>query len=604
MFSNFLYFLIALVIYTTAGLFEDTTSFSGGVIVSSLFLNIVFVLVCQAAFKQLKKKIGHNSFDVVDNLVNKYISRLSILALIVFALNIYGFRLHLYLKGIGVFDFFPTLGALLFLSLFLFYLVVIWDASYKIQKSAFSGQISKQQYIVSNISFSLPALFPWFCLSIIADMMALIPYPPLQAVLATPAGEMTYIALFIVAIAIFGPVLIKRLWHCRPLEEGQEKKRLETICQNAGLGYSDILKWELFGGHMITAGVMGLVPRFRYILVTPALLNALNDAEIEAVMLHEIGHVQKHHMLFYLLFFAGFIACNFVFFEPIGLLLYILPVYGLFQFIGIDQGTAHSILSSLTLIVLFILYFRLIFGLYMRNFERQADLHIYHFKNNAQAMISTFYKIASYSRQSMEKPNWHHYSIGQRVRFLEHCQVRPKMIDKHHTKVKKLVSVYAIAVLFLFSCGYTLNYGWAKVPFYQFIEKNFLIQQLNLHPENSDIYVHVGDYFYSRENYQKAIDSYENVLRVDPENIHALNNLSWLFSTCPVMTFRDNQQALVLARKALTIKRESFILDTYAEALLVNKDIPNAIVAASEALALAKDKKNYYKSQIDRLEKM
>ncbi|MCF6248438.1 MAG: M48 family metalloprotease [Desulfobacula sp.] len=604
MFSNFLYFLIALVIYTTSGLFEDTTRFEGGVILSSLLLNIVFVLICQTTFKRLTKMIGRIPFDRVDNLVNKYISRLSILALMVFALNIYGLRLHLYLRGIVIFDLFPTLGALMFLSLFLFYLVVIWDASYKIQKSAFSGQISKKQYIVSNISFSLPALFPWFCLSIIADMMALVPYQPLQTFLKTPIGEMGYIALFIVAIAIFGPVLIKRLWHCKPLEEGEQKKRLEAICRNAGLRYSDILKWELFGGYMITAGVMGLVARFRYILVTPALLNSLSDEEIEAVILHEIGHVQKHHMLFYLFFFAGFIACNFVFFEPIGLLLYILPVYGLFQFVGIDQATAHSILSSLTLIILFVLYFRLVFGLYMRSFERQADLHIYEFKNNALAMISTFYKIASYSRQSMEKPNWHHYSIGQRVRFLENCQAKPDLIARHHTRVKKLVSIYAIVVVFLFSCGYAINYGWAKESFGNFITKKILFQQMDLHPENSDLYALVGDYYYSRQDYQKAIDSYENVLRVDPENVHALNNLSWLFSTCPDEMFRDNQQALLLARKALARKRESYILDTYAEALLVNKDIPNAIAAANEALKLAKDKKNYYKSQIKRLENM
>lgn len=602
MFSNFIYFLIALVIYTTAGLFEDTADFQGGVLFSSLMVNILFVFICRNIFKRLEKKAGHMSLGTLDQMVNRNISRLSIFALAVFALNIYGFRLHHYLNGIPVFDVIPTLGALLFLSLFLFYLVVIWEAAYRIQNAIFSGQVSKREYILSNISFSLPALLPWFCLSIFADVLGLLPWAGLKSFLDTSFGEMVYIAVFIVAIAIFGPVLIKRLWHCKPLEPGEAKSRLEAICRKAGLKYADILKWELFGGHMITAGVMGLVGRFRYILVTPALLSSLDDDQVEAVMLHEIGHVQKHHMLFYLFFFAGFIACSFMFFEPIGLLLYVLPVYGIFTVLGIDQGAAHAILSSFILIAFFILYFRLVFGLYMRNFERQADLHIYQFKSTASALIATFYKIAAYSRQSMDKPNWHHFSIGERVRFLEKCQAMPELIQTHHAKVKKLIIVYFVGVLLICSMGYAVNYGWAKEPFNDFITHRFLFQQLDLHPNNSDLYVYVGDYFYGREDFQKAIDSYGNVLRVDPENVHALNNLSMLFSTCPDPAFRDSEMALELAQKALSLNKEAFVWDTYAEALYANNDISSAVTAAKEAARLATDRKDFYENQIKRFE--
>ena len=602
MFTNFIYFLVALVIYTTAGLFEDTADFQGGVILSSLMVNIVFVLICRYTFGYLERKKERFNFEVLDQMVNRHISRLSVLALVVFALNIYGLRLHLYLRGVAVFDAVPTLGALLFLSLFLFYLVVIWDAAYRLQQIVFSGRVSKKEYVLSNISFSLPALLPWFCLSIIADILGLLPWEGPKLFMATPLGEMAYIAVFIVAIAVFGPVLIKRLWHCRPLENGEERERLEAVCKRTGLRYADILKWELFGGHMITAGVMGLVGRFRYILVTPALLSSLDNEQVEAVMLHEIGHVQRHHMQFYLLFFAGFIACSFVFFEPIGLLLYVLPVYGAFKVVGIDQGTAHAVLSSFVLIAFFILYFRFIFGFYMRNFERQADLHIYEYKEDASPMITTFYKIASYSSQSMEKPNWHHFSIGERVRFLEKCQAVPALIKSHHEKVRKIILGYVAGVVALCSMGYAVNYGWAKEPFSDYITKTFLFQQLDLHPENSALYVYVGDYFYGREDYQKAIDSYENVLRVDPENVHALNNLSMLFSTSPDLAFRNSKKALDLARRALALSKEAYVWDTYAEALFANKEVAGAVTAAKEAARLATDRKDFYESQIKRFE--
>ena len=603
MFSNFLYFLIALVIYTTAGLFEDTASFEGGMFINGLFLNLAFILICQVIFRRLEKKFEQMGYNEIDHKVNRTITRLSIAALIVFAVNIYGFRFHLYLKDFPLFTTIPTLGAVLFLGLFLFYLVVIWDASYRVQKVVFSGQVTKKEYILSNISFSLPALLPWFCLSLVADLMSLVQWAPLKGFLETATGEMVYIGMFIAAIAVFGPVLIKHMWHCRPLEDGHAKRQLQQICRNTGIKYADILKWELFGGHMITAGVMGLVGRFRYILVTPALLNSLNDEQIEAVMYHEIGHVQKHHMLFYLLFFAGFIACSFLFFEPLGLLLYIVPVYGFFNFIGIDQATAHSILSSVILITFFILYFRLVFGLYMRNFERQADLHIYNFRSDASPLITTFYKIAAYSRQALDKPNWHHFSIGERVRFLEHCQVFPQLIKRHHARVKKLVAAYAVITGLICTIGYTMNYGWAKEPFYNYVNEKFLFQQLDLHPENADLYAMVGDYYFSKEEFEKAINAYENVLSVDKQNVRALNNLSMLYSTSNDTSFRDGKKAVELAQKALDLSNESFVWDTYAEALSANQDFENAVTAAKKAFELATEKKNFYKKQIERFEK-
>ncbi|MCJ7833589.1 MAG: M48 family metalloprotease [Deltaproteobacteria bacterium] len=58
---------------------------------------------------------------------------------------------------------------------------------------------------------------------------------------------------------------------------------------------------------MLTAGVMGLVKRFRYLLITPALLDLLEPEELMGVVAHEIGHIRKRHLLFYLGFFAGYV---------------------------------------------------------------------------------------------------------------------------------------------------------------------------------------------------------------------------------------------------------------------------------------------------------
>ena len=603
MFSNFLYFLIALVIYTSSALFEKPERIDLSGLYLSVISGLLFALVCHFSFRRLSQKEAVLSFAGMDQRVNRTISRLSVLALMLFAANIYLYRLNHLLAEFSLFQWVPTLEALLFLGIFLVYLVLIWNAAYRIQRRYFPGHLTKKAFIFSNLAFSLPALLPWCFISLLADFIGILPFEWTKNFMATTTGEVLYIVIFLSAVAVFGPLLIQRLWGCRPLEPGYARDRIEACCRRAGLKYQNILKWELFGGTMITAGVMGIVGRFRYILVTPALLSSLDDEEIEGVIYHEIGHVRYHHMLFYLFFFAGFIACNFVFFEPLLLMLYVAqPLYDAFGAVGISKDTAHPMIICIGLIGFFVVYFRLIFGLFMRHFERQADLHIFDFKESPSALISTFYKIASLSRQSIDKPNWHHFSIGQRIRFLERCRACPELIGRHHLRVKKMMLGYALAVAAVFSLGYSISYGTLNEPFGEYIAERVLVQELALDPENSDLYVFVGDYYYNDNRYAKARDAYENVLRIDPGNVHALNNLAWLLATCPEEDLRQPERALDLAEQALALKRESFILDTYAEALFLNGRTKEAVEAARQALAAANEKKAYYRTQLDRFE--
>jgi tetratricopeptide (TPR) repeat protein len=102
--------------------------------------------------------------------------------------------------------------------------------------------------------------------------------------------------------------------------------------------------------------------------------------------------------------------------------------------------------------------------------------------------------------------------------------------------------------------------------------------------------------------YEKAIVAYENVLKIDPVNVHALNNLAWLLATCPDKAFRNAPRALELARRAVDIKREAYILDTYAEALFVNNYKKQALATAKQALEMSTEGKEDYKAQVIRFE--
>lgn len=588
-------------IYTTSELFDKPSGFDPGAIGFCLASTAAFALVCRIYFKRLSVLGRALPAQEIDRRVNTAISRLSLAALVLFAVNIYGFRVNHLLSDVAIFQWVPTLGALLFLGLFLFYLILIWNFAYQIQRRFFTDSLTKKNFILSNVAFCLPAMLPWFFLSLLADCLGLLPFDGLNRFLNSMAGEVTYILFFVIAISVFGPVLIQRLWGCRPLAPGVDRQRIEKTCQLAGLKYRDILAWNLFGGGMITAGVMGIVGRFRYILVTPALLACLDDDEIQGVILHEIGHVYHRHMLFYLFFFAGFIACNFVFFEPLMLMVYLInPLYDGAAFLGLSQNTAHAAITCLILVGLFVLYFRFVFGLFMRHFERQADLHIFRYTDSPSALISTFYKIASLSRQSIDKPNWHHFSIGRRIGFLEKCRMNPGLIQDHHRKVKKMIAGYVLAVGVIFFLGYSVSYGGLNTSFDRFVVGKILSRQLALNPDNSDLYVQVGDFYYDDRKYEKAMVAYENVLKIDPVNVHALNNLAWLLATCPDKAFRNAPRALDLARRAVDLQKEAYILDTYAEALYLNNYKRQALAAAKQALKISTKRKQYYEDRVTR----
>jgi len=215
-------------------------------------------------------------------------------------------------------------------------------------------------------------LLPWLLLSGVADLINALPLPAARAFLATTEGQTLYFCFFLVVVAVTGPVMLKTFWRCRPLDPGAPRERIEALCRRAGMAYRDILYWPLFGGKVLTAGVMGLIRRFRYILVTPSLLHLLAPEEIDAVIGHEIGHIKKKHLLFYLLFFAGYLVLSYVTFDvAVYALIFAEPAWRLVHRSGSNPGMVASIVFSAMIIGVFLVYFRYVVGFFMRNFERR-----------------------------------------------------------------------------------------------------------------------------------------------------------------------------------------------------------------------------------------
>jgi Zn-dependent protease with chaperone function len=431
-----------------------------------------------------------------------------------------------------------------------------------------------------------------------------LPFEAPKQFLNTTEGEIIYFVVFLAAAAIFGPLLIQKFWRCKPLESGNDRNRIVELCDRAGLEYADILDWPIFGGKMITAGVMGLIKKFRYILVTPSLLHLLEPEEIDAVIAHEIGHIKKKHLLFYLGFFVGYMLLSYVTIDFfLFIFIYAGPLNWLVNQSGFSQTTVMSGISSLVIICLFLVYFRFIFGFFMRNFERQADTYVYALFDSAQPLISTLKKIASTSGQSADRPNWHHFSIRQRIDYLTKCESDRSWITRQDNKVKKSIGVYLACLMLLGTLGYQLNLGTVGDRLSSHLLEKNILSQIETDPDNPDLYSLLGNIYYSAKNWADTQDAWEKSLMLNPDNALILNNLAWHYATCEDESFQDHYRALALAKLAIRLEKSPHIWDTLAESYYVNGMFHDAIDAGEQALERAGRKRSYYEDQLDKFEK-
>ena len=603
MYGNFIYFILVLLIYTTY--YPPENPYLGPSETLGIFLLGVGVLAIttRTAFDALSKKIDlrgglglHGEFDRLFN-------RQAMLAIIIFAINIYVLNLKFFLTTIPPFAGSPSLTALLFIGLFIGYLSIIWTGAYKPYETLFQTRLSKRSYVLSNISFSLPVILPWLMISAGVDIINILPFSVPKRLLATREGQVIFFSFFLGALVVIAPSLIKFFWQCRPLPQGPKRRRIEAICENAKLKYNNILKWPIFEGKLLTAGVMGLIKRFRYILVTESLLQILNDDEIDAVMAHEIGHIKKKHLVFYLIFFLGFIVLSYAAFDLIlYAILYSNLSFPILRDIRFEQAALTSILLTAAMAAILLIYFRYVFGYFMRNCERQADLYAFDLLGSSRWLVSSLEKIALYSGQSHDRPSWHHFSIRQRIDFLNKCEADRRMIVQHDRKLRSSIMLFIGALLCTGYASYAINFGEMGKTLNKHFLQNVLIRELKRNPTDARLYSMLGYIYHDNKAYVQAIKAYEKSIELAPHDPDTLNNLAWLYATCEQPQCREPIKALVYARYAAAMKPLPHILDTLAESYYVNGLHEKAIMTIKQALAMQLEDRAYYEYQLRKFE--
>ncbi len=608
MFANFIYFILALLIVATYQPSETATLTAIEIVMTTAVLFFLFSSAVRYQFRRICLMADRGELYRADHRFSTATSRLSIAALVVFAVIVHGLEAPSAVAGYRLFAVSPTLSALPFMGLFIGLLSLIWFHSWKAHRKLYDSRVSRKALVGANLRFSLPVLLPWLVISGVSDFLLALPLEWPRKVLSSAEGEAAYFLVFLLLVAVFAPVVIQWFWGCKPLEEGAFRRRIEALCTRAGVRYRDILYWPIFGGRMITAGVMGLIRRFRYILVTDALMKRLTPEEFDAVIAHEIGHVKKRHLLFYMLFVIGFMIIvsllQILFYDwiPLIVISYLPSLAALMEWLYL-KANPHLFISAVV-ILLFFLYFRFMFGFFIRHFERQADGFAFQFFNTAAPMVSTFQKIAKTSGQSPDKPNWHHFSILERIQFLQNCEQDRDLVARHSGMVNRWLVVFFLGLAGVVAFGYQLNFGPAKYAMSEFLYEKALIREMGDDFSRAHLYQYLGDRRYGEGDMMAAAAAYERSLASEPGNAQVMNNLAWLLATAEEQSLQDPKRALDLALESVRLSPSAHALDTLAESYFANNDVEAAVATAALAVERAGENRAYYEEQLERFRNM
>ncbi len=588
-FKNFFYFIAAIMIWSIApdegtGLYSPALCFYGLLLSILIFwhLNRYFFLKLRAALNSETMPLYEGKRRYL-----QYTDVHTIIAIALFTVESFAFDLKRFTIGLSPLGTVDTFINAAGLAIFIFHLAIVWYWAYRSVGDKISIGSSSSQYIKSNIKFNLAIIISWLFFLLLHDVVTLLSPSLASQIDNSFVIQVLFFVIFLALFSIFAPVFICRLWDCKPLGDLELKERLESFCRAQGVKFKGIMSWNALNGGLMTAGVIGLVSSFRYLMITPELIKLLDDDELLGVVCHEVGHVKKKHLLYYLIFFLGLVVAMSLIQWSVfsGVLILVLP----------QRMVDYNILSYINLVLPFfiiVIYFRFIIGYFMRNFEREADMFCFESGVDPNHLITSFMKLGVQMEDYGKKSNWHHYNIPQRIDFLRACMENPGIITTHKKRVRRSLRIFMAILLmgvglFIFAPS-NLNYHFAEIILKQRIEKN---------PGDSESYSLLGMIYYEGEKWKEAKKAYEKSLQLEYDQPEVLNNLAWLLLKCPDKKLLDPGRALNLARDAAGLNRSTHILDTLAEAYFQNAMYKEAAAVSQKALSTAKENIPYYKEQ-------
>lgn len=345
--------------------------------------------------------------------------------------------------------------------------IASWAILYEVdetdRETMFFGEVppgrfwSRREYVLFQLRQNLALVGP--ALLLLIGMKGLLRvFPSLE--------ENRYFAIGMLAMlpVIFCllPLALKHLLGLKPLPAGPLRDRLEACARRLNFRHSDILLWDTHNTLGTAMIAPGLLPIFRFVMLTDLLVKQLTPDEVEAVFGHEMGHVKHRHMPFYM----GFLAVS---------VMVVAGVWSVAVETLLPAPTAATApedsavaersrdfdasireLQVVPLVTILGGYIFVVFGFLSRRCERQADIFGCRAVSCAtpgcnghepgtafapggsrlcpagiRTFISALEKVATINGISRSRPglmqSWQHSTIARRVDFLQRLLEDPKL---------------------------------------------------------------------------------------------------------------------------------------------------------------------------------
>ena len=233
--------------------------------------------------------------------------------------------------------------------------------------------------------------------------------------------EALFLGALLALLALCLPRLVSLAWRTAPLAHDERRARIEALLARGGLAGTRVREWKT-GYQTTNAAVVGLTASSRLVLLSDALLAQMDDDEIEAVAAHEMAHVRLRHVpLFLALALGSILALD----------------LAARRWAPEDEWLAGAIMLG-GLAAWFTAFTWL-----SRRAELQADLWAIDLVGARGPMTSALEKVGGRLR---DVAGWRHFSVAERVAFLERCSSEPAL----RRKLERTLRLVAAGSLLLF----------------------------------------------------------------------------------------------------------------------------------------------------------
>ncbi len=297
-----------------------------------------------------------------------------------------------------------------------------WLPWYYIHKRTNSGLWTYPSYLIFKFRYTFFILGIWLPGILITSYIN-----SENSIISENDVELYTSILFIVVAWIF-PVFLRKFWGCTKLEDKELIEKIQALANNAGVKIRGIYLWSLGGKSIPNAAMVGFLPPFQYLFISHGLINKLNEDEVLGVVGHELGHLKKRHILFYLLMSITLLGTL----EPV-----------------IFAVLNNRIYTIVCLVGVFFLYIRFIFGWFSRRFEREADLYSAELLKDFRPLSRGLERIGLACGNIRNEASWHHYGIAERVWFLEetYYNIKTKKRFKKNLIALRMISIMIFVFL-------------------------------------------------------------------------------------------------------------------------------------------------------------